>query len=313
MNQFIRRGMLPMQGGVLSHRLFASLPPLTPSPLPSRREAHLWYVVPDELKDASQLKKYMELLSSCERERVLSMNGERLQKGALLSRALVRTTLARYCRVNPQSIKFKTSKFGKPEIMWQHGDQCNQPSLQFNVSHSSSLIACGITVDVPIGIDVEEKQRKTMSSISSLARRYFSPSEVEYLGSFSNTDARQKEFIKLWTLKEAYVKALGRGFSGAPFKDFTIRLEATKAMQLAAVPRVHIEADSDPEYLTDNWEFALFELSSSHYAAVCMERDISHSGRENEPLRLKVWKTIPFVEDEFVSGTNAVKYICGLS
>lgn len=126
--------------------------------------------------------------------------------------------------------------------MWQHGDQCNQPSLQFNVSHSSSLIACGITVDVPvlfiflflyqhknftlflltilesilwlmflanvffilmiqIGIDVEEKQRKTMSSISSLARRYFSPSEVEYLGSFSNTDAQQKEFIKLWTLK----------------------------------------------------------------------------------------------------------------
>lgn len=41
---------------------------------------------------------------------------------------------------------------------------------------------------------------------------------------------------------------------------------------------MHIEADSDPEYLTDNWEFALFELSSSHYAAVCMERDISHSG-----------------------------------
>ncbi|OAY67644.1 hypothetical protein ACMD2_24950, partial [Ananas comosus] len=45
-----------------------------------KREAHLWYVVPDELKDASQLKKYMELLSSCERERVLSMNGEHLQK-----------------------------------------------------------------------------------------------------------------------------------------------------------------------------------------------------------------------------------------
>ncbi|XP_073004620.1 uncharacterized protein [Typha latifolia] len=311
MRRLLCTDMLP----IVSRRLFSSLPPLPPSSLPSRRETHLWYVVPDELKDTSLLNQYMELLSPCERQRVLSMDGERLQKGALLARALVRTTLARYSdsRVDPRSIKFERNKFGKPEMVWQHDDSWTQPSLQFNVSHTSSLIACGITLDVRIGIDVEEKQRKTINSTLSLARRYFSHSEVEYLGSFSDSDTQQREFIKLWTLKEAYVKALGRGFSGAPFKDFTVQLEASKGMQFFRALEVHVEADSDCQYLTNNWQFILFELNSSHYVSICMEKDLNLSGDENDPVRLNVWKTIPFVGDELVSGTDAVKYISGLS
>lgn len=90
------RNMLPLYSNGLARRLFAAPPSLPSAPLPSPREAHLWYVIPDELKDASLLNQYMELLSPCERQSVLRMNGERLQKGALLARALVRTTLARY-------------------------------------------------------------------------------------------------------------------------------------------------------------------------------------------------------------------------
>jgi len=79
---------------------------------------HVWYLLPDELNDASQLKMYMDLLSPSERKTALSMNGEKLQKGAVLSRALVRTTLSRYtnCKVDPGSFEFKKNKFGKPEV-----------------------------------------------------------------------------------------------------------------------------------------------------------------------------------------------------
>ena len=41
------------------------------------------------------MNQYMELLSPCEKENVLSMRGEKLQKSALLARTLVRTTIAR--------------------------------------------------------------------------------------------------------------------------------------------------------------------------------------------------------------------------
>lgn len=73
--------------------------------------------------------------------------------------------------------------------------------MHFNISHTTSLIACGIAMDANIGIDIEEKKRKTTKSIVSLARRFFTPSEANYLAQISDSYAQEKEFVKLWTLK----------------------------------------------------------------------------------------------------------------
>ncbi|XP_042376927.1 4'-phosphopantetheinyl transferase HetI-like isoform X2 [Zingiber officinale] len=283
------------------------------------QEAHLWCVKPDELKDASLLQEYMKILSPCEKENVLSVKGEVLQKCALLSRVLVRTTLARYTdyRINPRSFKFKKNRFGKPEVEWQHNDVSFLPSLQFNVSHTSSLIACGITVNDPIGIDVEEKQRRPNADVLSLASRYFSPPEVQYLKSLVDSDSQKIEFIKLWTLKEAYVKALGRGFSGAPFRKFTIRFETRGDLVSEKLKtgefRIAVEPVSDHETLTANWQFALAEITGSHFAAICMGIDENDTGKEHDLLKLKVWKTLPYMEDECLSDSEAVIKISGLS
>lgn len=59
------------------------------------RETHLWYVLPNEVKSEQLLNQYLEILSPCEREHVFSMRSDELRKGALLARALVRTTIAR--------------------------------------------------------------------------------------------------------------------------------------------------------------------------------------------------------------------------
>ncbi|KAL5221894.1 hypothetical protein ABZP36_026607 [Zizania latifolia] len=274
----LRRGAMsippppaPRMPGVAGGRLFASLPP--PPPLQSPREVHVWYLCPDELIDRSQLDMYTELLSPSERKNALAMNGPRLQKDAMLSRALLRTTLSRYtdANIDPRSFEFKKNKFGKPEILWQSDESSMEWPLHFNISHTSSLIACGIAMDTPIGIDVEEKKRKTVKSILSLARRYFTPLEVDYLAKISDSDAQQREFIKLWTLKEAYVKALGRGFSGAPFNRFSIQLETNSRIQISKATKVCNDSASGCDYLSENWRFALAELNSSYYMSVCIE------------------------------------------
>ncbi|CAL9084792.1 unnamed protein product [Musa textilis] len=321
MRRWLRWDMLPLPFNLVSrHLVVSSLPSLPPAPLPSRREAHLWYIVPNELEDASLLQDYRELLSPCEKENVLSIKGEALKKCAILSRVLVRTTLSRYtdCKVNPRLFKFRKNRFGKPEVEHQNGGLWVPPSLQFNISHTSSMIACGVTVDVPIGIDIEEKRRKPVNNLLSLAHRYFSPYEVQYLASFMDPESRQSEFLRLWTLKEAYVKALGRGFSGAPFRDFTIRFKKSTDSVVPERPkseefRIMIDTASDSENLTANWQFALVELSGSHLAAICMEKDENMPGTEQEFLKLKVWKTLPFVEDKCMSETDAVINISGLS
>ncbi|KAK9108670.1 hypothetical protein Sjap_016730 [Stephania japonica] len=264
----------------LTSKLFSSLSShLVPIALPSHRETHFWYILPDEVKDQALLSQYLEILSPCEREKVFGMKGNDLQKGALLARALVE---------------------------WQPDENWDPPSLHFNISHSSSLIACGVTLDVPIGIDVEEKQRTLKSNLLSFTRRYFSSDEVEYLCAISDPEIQRQEFTKLWTLKEAYVKAIGRGFSAAPFKSFTIKfIAATNSKEqgsgalVSKASHVVDEAIVASIHHTNNWRFALFEVAGSHYAAICV-KDSKMEG-EAAPPKLKVWKTIPFVEDVSVS------------
>ncbi|XP_039042062.1 4'-phosphopantetheinyl transferase HetI-like isoform X2 [Hibiscus syriacus] len=193
-------------------------------------ETHLWYILPDEVKSWGLLNQYSELLSPCEIESVNRMRGDQLKKRALLARALVRTTIARYqtnCQMNPRSLKFRKNTYGKPEVEWRNEDNFGPLPLHFNLSHTSTMIACGVTVNVPIGIDIEEKQRRTKNNLIAFARRYFSAYEVKVLTSISEPEVQRQEFIKLWTLKEAYVKALGKGFLAVPFKTFTIRFRNT--------------------------------------------------------------------------------------
>ncbi|XP_024629317.1 uncharacterized protein [Medicago truncatula] len=273
---------------------------LPPVQLPTHKEAHFWYVLPQEVKCTNLLNRYFEILSPCEKENVLRMRGEELKKSALLARALVRTTLARY---------------------WQYTDDRSLPPLHFNISHTSSLIACGVTVGSPIGIDVEEKQRRLKNDILAFARRYFSPHEVEMLAHIVDPELRRQEFIKLWTLKEAYVKALGRGFSASPFNTFTIRLRDHVVKGGIHVPpdviskeaEITVEPSGDLKNLSSNWHFVLLELIGSHYAAICIEKDNTNADKGSIPVNLIIRKTIPFVEDGCISGTDSAEVIGGLS
>ncbi|KAL3358101.1 hypothetical protein AABB24_015312 [Solanum stoloniferum] len=304
-------------------KLLSSLPPLSPISLPSPKEIHLWYVIPSEVKGESLMNKYMEILSPSEIEKVLSFRRDELRKSALLARALVRTTIARYqinSSVTPKSIMFRNNVHGKPEVDWPCSYNWEPPALHFNITHTSSLVACGVTINSPIGVDVEEKERTTKHNILTLARRYFSKHELEVLTAIGDPYIQQQEFIKLWTLKEAYVKALGKGFSGAPFKTFTIRLGSSIGEHFhpsqnssAEASEIVVDPLDNTENLTSNWQFMLLEFASSHYVAICTEKDVKTKGDcNNNPMKLTVWKTIPFVEDSCVSGTDTVLKVCGL-
>ncbi|PWA49379.1 holo-ACP synthase [Artemisia annua] len=274
-----------------NQRMF-STSTLLPLQLPSRMETHLWYVLPNEVNSESLLSRYVDLLSPLEKDHVFSIHDYQLQKTALIARALVRTTIARYRirpQVSPKSLQFKKNAHGKPEVDWEHDNDGDPPPLHFNLSHTSSLIACGVTTDSPIGIDVEEKKRTMKNKILSFAKRYFTNEEVEVLRAISDLEVQRQEFIKLWTLKEAYVKALGRGFSGAPFNTFTLRFRsATPNPEDSEIEIVPLENQS---LLTTNWQFAQVDLAGSHYAAICRETN------GGDPMKVIVRKTIPLLEE----------------
>ncbi|KAJ8421599.1 hypothetical protein Cgig2_012281 [Carnegiea gigantea] len=241
------------------------------------REAHMWYVIPDEIKGTSLLEQYLEILSPSEKQTVLSLKDDELRKRAILARTLVRTTIARYQTnptIDPRSLSFKKNSYGKPEI----------------------------------GIDVEEKKRIVKNDVMSFARRFFCRHEVEHLANISDPVKRRQEFMKLWTLKESYVKALGRGFSATPFNTFRISCKAS-FISVSDVP--YIASSKVPEivestYIAHKWQFALMELANTHYASICIEKDTGFEETEESPMMVRVWKTIPFLGDLCVSGTPSV-------
>ncbi|ESQ48435.1 hypothetical protein EUTSA_v10021266mg [Eutrema salsugineum] len=280
-------------------RIGTMLSSLTPLQLPSRMQTHLWYIIPNQVKSESLLKHYSELLSPSEKGKVFRMQSDELnKKNVLLARTLVRTTIARYQSnnntvvVDPRSLKFKKNLYGKPEVDLEN--DTDNPKLQFNISHTDSLIACGVTVNVPVGIDVEDKTRKMKHDVLALAKRFYSPEEVNFLSTIADTEAQRKEFIKLWTLKEAYVKALGKGFSASPFNTFTIN-------QAEAGAKESYNLCQAGERIGE-WKLALLDLAaSSHYAAICIEDDDDDAKGVEAPMNVIVHRTIPFVEDELIS------------
>jgi 4'-phosphopantetheinyl transferase len=123
----------------------------------------------------------------------------------LVSRALARHVLARCCKIAPEAVRFSKNRHGKPKL----AKGVTLLPVRFNISHCRGVVGCAVVLDADIGLDIENKDR---SVNQGLACRFFSTSEIRLLDQ-ADQGVRQALFLDLWTLKEAYVKAVGKGLS----------------------------------------------------------------------------------------------------
>jgi len=89
-------------------------------------------------------------------------------------------------------------------------------SLQFNLSHSDGLAVYAISTQRRVGVDIEHVRPIRHAGLL----REFSPSERSTIHLLPE-DEQRKAFFRLWTCKEAYVKANGQGMS-LPFGSFDL-------------------------------------------------------------------------------------------
>lgn len=113
----------------------------------------------------------------------------------------LRKILAQYVNESPEKLIFSEHEYGKPYLK-------NYPEIQFNLSHAENMAVCAITLTQPIGVDVEYIKKEI--DVLPLAKRFFAKAEYAYLAALSG-DELQLAFFKLWTRKEAWIKARGLG------------------------------------------------------------------------------------------------------
>lgn len=142
---------------------------------------------------------------------------------------LLRHTLSRYGTTPAADWQFETNGYGKPSII---SAQAGTPPLSFNLSHTHGLVACAAAVGVDVGVDVERIDRAAAGC--EIADRYLAPSEVAMLNASSGNEYATR-FVELWTLKEAYLKALGLGLS-CPLHSFAFAFEGDSGLAFHAPP-----------------------------------------------------------------------------
>lgn len=212
-----------------------------------KTEAHVWLARPRDIEDSQQLDEYRDLLSEAERDRHERFHFEVHRKLFLVSHALLRISLSRYAEVSPENWRFSEGEFGRPEVSGPAG----VPALRFNLSHTEGLAACVVCLDIDCGVDVERMNR--VKDLDGVARRVFTSPEREDLQK-RDGDSLQGRFADYWTLKEAYMKARGKGFQLPPH-TFTMRIEDCDE------PRVRLDVPPDFDDQPRDWQLAVYPLS----------------------------------------------------
>jgi 4'-phosphopantetheinyl transferase len=183
----------------------------------ARHHVAIWYC-DTEAVVADELAHLERRLSTDERMRRDRFVFARDRHDFTVAHGLARGALSYYVDRAPDEWRFRTDSFGKPAIV---EPQAGMPPLTFNLSHTRGRAACAIALDTRLGIDIERIERVT--EFEEVAGRFFSPTEVSMLNACA-PDEHGTRFLELWTLKEAYVKAIGRGMS-LPFDSFAMSFE----------------------------------------------------------------------------------------
>lgn len=152
-----------------------------------------------------------------------------------VSRLVVKHTAAAVLEVAPGDLDIAYQPSGRPTLRG-FGEE-----LQLSLAHTEELIVAAVSLNGPIGVDAEVSTREM--SYDLLRPQVCTEREANVLDALPDGE-RMARLLRLWTLKEAYTKALGQGmrrrFSAVGF---------------------HWDADGHPVLdeeaeLVDDWSFA---------------------------------------------------------
>lgn len=145
-----------------------------------------------------------EKLGSDERHRAARFRLEEDRKSFIAAHALKRQTLSDLSGCPPTDWRFGYTSSGQP---WAKAHGAQQVAI--SLSHTPGLAAFAVSTNDAIGIDCEWTARPAPMGV---AWRYFAPAERSMLASLPEAE-QGRAFYRIWTLKEAIAKGVGRGLS----------------------------------------------------------------------------------------------------
>lgn len=163
-------------------------------------EIQLWWAALDVSQQA--IDRLRAVLTPAELQRAERFRVDGAGNRFIASRAALRSVLAAVTRIAEADLEFRFGEHGKPRLA--HGGPC------FNASDTGNFVVVALA-SAEIGVDIELK--RSVARRERLVRRICTAREIAALQR-TPEDERDEMLLRLWTCKEAALKAIGSGLPG---------------------------------------------------------------------------------------------------
>ena len=161
---------------------------------------HMWSV------RYSSLDRYFPLLSTLvspeEEHKAAGFKKSDDTRRYTLRQGILRVILGQYIQEDPEKIQIVRKKSGKPDLRLDG----RYSDVRFSLSHTDEMVCLGITLSCEIGLDIV----KTNSCIPfpEIEHYLFTVGERRWIEQ-TLPEQRSLQFFRIWSLKEALLKATG--------------------------------------------------------------------------------------------------------
>lgn len=173
-------------------------------------EIHIWSA--DLAIPEAEVNEKFALLSPDEGKRANRFRFPIHRQRFIAARSMLRKLISTYTRVRPEEIIFSYDLNGKPFLQFP-----DLTGIQFNLSHSDDVAVYAFTLAHAIGIDIEKIEADYNEEV---IERFFTPQENAALLNLP-PEERPTGFYRIWSRKEAVIKAVGKGLS-IPLSSFSV-------------------------------------------------------------------------------------------
>lgn len=181
-------------------------------------DVHVWRI--DLGGFRGHIERFGAVMSHDEQARARCFHFRRDRERYTVARGSLRLLLGRYLDLPPERVTFGYGRYGKPEL--KGGD------IGFNSSHSGTIVLHAFARAARVGVDVEAIRPEVVRE--GLEATVFSPGERAAFRRLPEA-AAVPGFFSVWTRKEAYIKAVGAGFS-YPLRAFSVSVGVNRPAQL---------------------------------------------------------------------------------
>jgi 4'-phosphopantetheinyl transferase len=157
--------------------------------------------------DSESLTTRSSCLSSDELARAENFLRRADAAAFIARRVFLRETLAANLDVAPHDVTLDVSPSGKPEL--RHGKN----PLWFSQSSTAGRTVVALSRNGKVGIDIERLDR--LLDFGRMANRWFTEQEITRIERCGSEDTIRREFMGIWTAREAAAKLTGEGMARA--------------------------------------------------------------------------------------------------